>query len=199
MKRLLLVVIFGVLFPLVAVGQTREVGRFELEIGGGIALGSGELDDLNLKWDKNNPGYSLHAELRYNFARLPLDIGARFSSSFFNRDLGDIFQNADFKAINLMGFVDYNLFRKSNISLFIGAGFGYAGLDTSHLGTLDDQRPGLKEFIKDNSEGAFCMMPRIGVEFFHRLRLTAGYLYQGNAATNHFDISLGFVFGGGKR
>lgn len=187
------------LIPVTGWAQQREVGRFEFEIGGGIALGSGKLSDLNLKWDKNNPGYSLHGELRYNFARLPLDIGARFSSSFFNRDLGDIFQNADFKAINLMGFVDYNLFRRSKFSLFLGAGFGYAGLDTSHLATLDDQRPGLKEFIKDNSEGAFCMMPRVGVELFHRLRLTLGYLYQGNAATNHFDISLGFVFGGGER
>ena len=197
-KRILSIVLILALLPTMLWAQKREVARFEFEVGGAIALGSAELRDLDLKWDSNEPGYSLHAEFRYNFPRIPFDVGVRVGSSFFNRDLWDVFQDAEFKSINAMGVVDYNFFRKSAVSLFVGVGLGYAALDTSHLGDLTHQAPEIKEFIKDHSKGTFCMQPRLGVELLHRIRLTASYLYQGSAS-NHFDVSVGIVFGGGKR
>ena len=197
-KRMLLIVMLMALLPSMLWAQKREVGSCEFEIGGAIALGSAELRNLDLKWDENEPGYSLHAEFRYNFALIPLDLGVRVGSSFFNRTLFQVFEDAEFKSINAMGVVDYTLFRKSAVSLFVGAGFGYSALDTSHLGDLDHQSPGIKEFIKDHSKGTFCMMPRLGVEIAHHIRITASYLYQ-KSASNHFDLSVGIVFGGGKR
>lgn len=41
-------------------------------------------------------------------------------------------------------------------------------------------------------------MPRIGVELLHHLRVTLDYKFQ-EKANRHIGLTLGVVFGGGRR
>ena len=43
------------------------------------------------------------------------------------------------------------------------------------------------------------IMPRAGVEFFNRLRLTTDYKWNIQGIYNYWDLGIGFVVGGGKK
>ena len=53
--------------------------------------------------------------------------------------------------------------------------------------------------IVDDKDGKLTIMPRAGVEFFNRLRLTADYKWNIQGTYNYLNFSAGFVFGGGRK
>lgn len=59
-------------------------------------------------------------------------------------------------------------------------------------------QPNWGGFSTGNKTASFCFMPRVGVELFHHLRITLDYKLQ-EKANRHVGISLGVVFGGGRR
>lgn len=88
--------------------------------------------------------------------------------------------------------------RRRNVSFFAGAGVGYAFLDNSAPVVFDDTQSNWGGFSTGSRSGSLCFMPRIGVELFHHLRVTFDYKLQ-ERANRHFGLSLGVVFGGGRR
>ncbi len=78
--------------------------------------------------------------------------------------------------------IDYNWRRGKKISYFVGGGMGMA------ISRVDDDK-----------DGKLAIMPRAGVEFFNRLRLTADYKWNIQGSYNYLNFSAGFVFGGGKK
>ena len=53
--------------------------------------------------------------------------------------------------------------------------------------------------VDDDKDGKLAIMPRAGVEFFNRLRLTADYKWNIQGIYNYWDLGIGFVVGGGKK
>lgn len=199
MKKLIFAFALLVLCSLPGNAQTghpeaadREVGRLEGEIGGGFSFGA---DKLN--FDKNKLGATFYAEGRYNMRRVPLDVGVQAGGTIFHRESVNAGQ-LKFRTWNVMAVTDYNFRRYKNISLFAGVGLGYASLDHSAPITFDDSQSNWGGFSTGTRTGSFCFMPRIGVELFHHLRVTLDYKLQ-EKANRHFGLSLGVVFGGGRR
>ncbi len=170
----------------------RKVGRIEGEIGVGLSFGA---DKLN--FDKNRLGATFHAEARYNMLRVPLDVGVQVAGTIFHRESVDAGE-LKFKTWNVMAVTDYNFRRHTKISFFAGMGLGYASLDHSAPIVFDDSQPNWGGFSTGTKTGSFCFMPRVGVELFHHLRVTLDYKLQ-EKANRHFGLSLGVVFGGGRR
>lgn len=170
----------------------RQVGRFEGEIGGGISFGAARLN-----FDNNKLGATFYAEARYNMQRVPLDVGVQVGGTIFHRESINAGQ-LKFRTWNVTAVTDYNLRRYGKISFFAGIGLGYASLDNSAPITLDDSQPNWGGFSTGTKTGSLCLMPRIGVELLHHLRVTLDYKLQ-EKANRHFGLSIGVVFGGGRR
>jgi hypothetical protein len=177
----------------------RKIRAFELELAGGIVSPTDKLS-----FDKNNLGWTAQGELRYNFKRLPLDLGVHVDGALFNREgkpLGSAEElkqlaSAKFTSITGLGVIDLNILRTKGFSIFFGCGVGY-GMLISDLTAIQN--------VQDiDQKGSFCVMPRAGIELFHHLRATfyykhfeAGKNYE--FSQNHYGVSLGVVFGGGKK
>lgn len=181
------------------VKKQRVVRAFEIELAGGIVTPTEKLH-----FDKNHLGWNAQAELRYNFKRLPLDLGLHVDGALFKRD-GQVMDTpedlkqiakAKFTSITGLGVIDLNFLRSKGFSIFVGCGAGYAML-------LNDIRA--IEKVKDiDKYGCFCVMPRVGIELFHHVRATFYYKHftvDKGAGINqdHFGASIGIVFGGGKK
>ena len=199
MKR---IVVF-VLLALVVIGGQDVVakccaGKFnaapvralELEIGVGAITAAKKLD-----FDKNKVGYNLLAEVRYNLKRLPLDVGVRLDGDMFNRQMTIDKNMFKFRSFNALLVFDLNINRKGIFSPFIGLGIG-GGVTSNQAMTIKDVA---NQPIKETVNGAaFCCTPRVGVELFHRARVTLYYKHH-KRANSHYGLSAGFVIGGGRK
>ena len=172
--------------------STLEVRRIEGEIGVGLVFATGKL-----QFDRNNTGATCHAELRYNLQRQPIDVGVQVSGTTFHRE-SDMAGLKNFHSWNLLAVADYNYRRGRRVSLFGGLGVGYASIESSAPIMFDNTQPNWGGFSDGGQRGSFCVMPRIGVEFFNHLRLTLDYKWQ-EKANRHFSLTLGGVFGGGRK
>lgn len=169
-----------------------SVGCVEGEVGTGLVFGTGKVG-----FDKINPGAAFYAELRYNFKKLPLDAGLHVAGNIFQRE-SDMAGQLKFKSWNFMAVADYNFRQQSKVSFFAGAGVGYASIENSAPIVFDDSQPNWGGFTTGTKSGSLCIMPRIGVELFHHLRVTASYLLA-DKANSHFNLTIGVTFGGGPR
>lgn len=179
--------------------KPRVVRAFELELAGGIVTPTEKL-----KFDKNHLGWTAQAELRYNFKRLPLDLGIHAGGALFSRD-GKVLDTtedlkkivtAKFTSITGLGVIDVNFLRTKGFSIFVGCGAGYAML-------LSDIRA-IKNIKDIDRNGCFCIMPRAGIELFRHIRATFYFKHFGldkdtGLSHDHFGASVGVVFGGGKK
>ncbi len=141
--------------------------------------------------DKNIVGLNLGLEMRANFER-PFDLGVRFDQSFNYADAGICEVRTRSTTLQLVG--DWNFRRGSNVAPFIGLGIGYLG------GSIDCDYP-LESTVSDdtfNNVRTFVVTPRVGIEFFNRMRLTASYAISHSDYCN-FRLSLGICIGGGRK
>ena len=177
----------------------RKIRAFELELAGGIVSPTEKLS-----FDKNNLGWTALGELRYNFKRLPLDLGVHVDGALFNREgqrLNDPeslkgIATAKFTSITGLGVVDVNLLRTKAFSIFFGCGVGY-GMLLSDLTAIHNVQ-------EIDQKGSFCVMPRAGIELFRHIRATFYYKHfevggVKDLSQDHYGVSLGVVFGGGKK
>lgn len=159
-------------------GKAQEPVRnveFEMGFGGGIATRLG----------KTGGSYEFKMELRCNLSRSHWDLGMYFAtggteegtpySEFNNTHLDEV-------TTYMLPVIDYNWRRGKNVSYFIGGGLG---MYTSRINGYTD--------------AGMCFMPRIGAEFFNRLRLTADYKWNLQGTYDYLNFSVGFVFGGGRK
>ncbi len=189
--------------------QTEDVRRFEVELGLGIAASPEKLN-----FDNAESGYIFFAEARYNFADVPVNIGLHWSTQLIGRELEGYYKPdptgwcmVNYNTNAIMVVSDYTFRRGKRISFFAGAGVGIANYRTqSELLIKDGYSFGSDDFnIEEHSYRVpyseytgICFMPRVGVEFFNHLRLTADYKI-GKKGYNHFDFTLGVVIGGGRK
>lgn len=94
--------------------------------------------------------------------------------------------NQSNRTINLFAVGDYNLSNGAKFNPFVGVGAGVSLYDT----VTDKEYPA--------SGTAFGVMPRIGIEMFQRLRVTATMLFV-KKGYNNFGFSIGYTFGGRVR
>jgi opacity protein-like surface antigen len=184
---------FFTLFCLVCTASTivaqEEVRPFEFEAGFGITQGQASAGE------KATVGLSLAMELRYNIPNTPFDLGLRGSLGAYDRDhslIDNHIWNQHIMPRSVTLYADYNHGRNKNVSLFGGLGLGY----THVINQLQTDDPNFwdKDTLRENY---FAVSPRIGVEFFHRLRLTVDYRLMSKYSFG--GISIGFVFGGGVK
>lgn len=162
--------------------------RWEGEIfaGPNVAIGTNENVNYFFSAEESKPlmGYSLGAEFRRNFEKLPIDLGLRFSFSkigynlryrayeyspeYWQRDYNNSFT---FAAVG-----DWIFNRRGAVSPFIGAGIGLA-LNESYF-----------------SNAHFLVMPRIGVSIKNRFRVAVSANFT-NGSHDAALLSVGYVFG----
>jgi opacity protein-like surface antigen len=115
-----------------------------------------------------------------------LSPGLQFTLSGWNRFSPSAVWTQHQFAFIFLAVTDYNFIGKENSKImpFAGIGLGYSSVNTD---------------VKDGSftsttKSHFACSPRIGMEFFKRIRLTGEYKYIGNN-NSFFNIKLGFVIG----
>lgn len=172
--------------------QQREVRAIEVELGVGLTGGAARLQSVG--FDKNRTGETGFIEIRYNWKRLPIDVGLHIGGTIFGREMRESGEKLNFSSGNFMLTSDYNYRRDSNCSLFAGLGIGCAKFGNS----AEMQYVGDGGYTDNGSSGSFCVMPRVGVELFHRLRLTCAYVIE-EQANRHFSLTLGLAIGGGRK
>ena len=165
-----------------------SVRPIEVEVGGGMVFGA---DKLN--FDKVETGGMGFGEVRYNFRHLPVDVGVQVAGNVFDRWTKEA-GNLGFTSVNCLVVSDYNFWREKNISLFAGLGLGLAW----HENAAPITNISGHGYEVGGSNKSFCFMPRVGVEIAQHLRLTASYLIE-EKANRHFSLTLGVVFGGGRK
>ena len=163
-------------------GAGRKVGAFEVEVGVGLATAATNMTEFG----KSREGVDANVELRYNLADKPIDVGIYFAlcQIYRSEQVNDIAKRYSFVSENLLLTSDYNFFQGRKVSPFVGAGLGVSWSEINADGTLNGAH--------------FAVMPRVGVELAHHLRVTLAYKVF-DRANNHLVISLGYAFGGGKR
>ncbi len=195
MTKRIITLLIAALFAFDGMAQKVDVGRFEAEIGLGLADG---LKSLNL--DNCTPGPKIYGELRYNIKALPIDLGIQASDSYFRRS-DDQVKNVNgvkCNAINVMAVADYNLRRGKNLSIFAGVGLGLGILDVTAPISFDDTQLNWNGYKTGDGTSKFAFMPRVGVELWNHLRLTVAFTTL-EKANNQYSINIGVVFGGGRR
>ncbi len=149
--------------------------EYEIGFGSGAAIWLG----------KSCASFEFKMELRCNLPQSHWDLGMYFAAA--GSGDGILYDKAnDLYLIEnttyMLPVIDYNWRRGKKISYFVGGGMG---MYTSN--------------IDDDIDAGLGIMPRAGVEFFNRLRLTADYKWNIQGLYNYLNFSAGFVFGGGKK
>ena len=160
--------------------EKGEIRAVEFEIGGGFVFGNYMQDFVN------DGGLSLFIETRYNIPELPFDIGLQASVSGYggNNNGYDVTNRG-----SLITFVDYNFRYFKKIDFFAGLGVGMGMIDYEYM--FGDR--------KDVSHNrTFVVNPRVGIELFHHLRITAEYKWM-DLYYSYFGINIGVPIGGGVR
>lgn len=163
--------------------QAQEVTSFEGEAAAAVAFGAVKGGaTVKATWN-------FLAEGRYNLRSLPLDVGLQFYLGAFARDWdgGRFSRNQHFKTFSMVA--DWNFGSTNRVVPFVGCAFGIAAVKIDR----SDMRA-----ETTSHDSSFCVMPRVGIEFFHRIRLTAGYRWT-KRDYRCCEVALGVVLGGGVR
>lgn len=193
MKKILSLILMAMM-SLCALAQ--EVQPFEGEICGGITYptASWESNDGIMSDNGSKIGYEIGIEGRYNFKRLPLDVGLRIDNSAAHRkDMGHEWggqgssgryydRTASWRTTCIAAVCDYNFYDQSSTTFFAGLGLGAGYLYDG--GNEDIYRA--------------VFIPRIGVEVSQFLRFTLD-AHISKKYFNTVGLSLGLVVGGHKR
>ena len=186
---------------LCANAQNREQDNsrtriFELELGIGAGIGS---DRLGSYAPSSHSGLYIFMEPRLNIPTSPFDVGIQLSTgrSSDNPSLSNpgYYYSAKYNSM-VVTFVDYNLRRWRNISLFGGMGVGISAIDLIYPAYHEELGGRLERDVA--SIHSFVLNPRIGVEFWDHLRVTVEYKCM-KREYSIFGITLGGVFGGGDK
>ncbi len=185
MKRLLFFAVL--LLATHTVAQERTVRAVEGEFSWGASLPTNGLGDQVLLDARD-----FVLEARYNFAKVPVDVGVLLKGAYLMRERENPAETwpgryedkkYDVTTWHTMAVADYNFRRDKNVSFFVGLAAGCGSEDAWNEKPVN---------VK------FCAMPRCGVELWHHLRVTLSYTFM-DKRTNHLSMGLGVVFGGGKK
>lgn len=163
-----------------------DVGNVEVELSVGLATAANKMPE----YGRSRQGVDASVEVRYNFDAQPVDLGLYVSvcSLYRGETKNNIIRGYNFISENLLITSDYNFLQGSSVSPFVGLGMGVAWGDVRVKGSAHAVNHGAH----------FAVMPRVGVELSHHVRITVAYKLF-NREHNHLLISLGYAFGGGRR
>ena len=186
----LIALMMSVIFCNVNAQNNTKVKLFEFEIGGGMTIGS------NYGTLKAAPGVNSYLEARTNLKDTPWDLGFQLGLGYMNRkDEHKISYNVTNK-FSMLAFADYNFRYWDKVAPFAGIGLGRTELFYDTPGAIgSDGKPSVYEQVFS----PIVLNPRIGVEFFDHLRITAEYKMNFHNKCNWFALNVGFAFGGGKK
>jgi len=164
-----------------------DVKPFEFEVGAGVAMGN------RPSGTQVAPGAFFLIEGRYNVPGTPFDVGVQgYMGGYHRNNVAPVDGHRSGRYImprivTLYG--DYNFRQWRRVSLFGGAGLGYARVVNKHSGS------GVGNTVRENF---LAITPRVGAEFFHRVRLTFDCKLV-SKYYSAFGVNVGFVLGGGAR
>ncbi len=159
----------------IATAQVRDVPLVE----GGLSVGV-MFPSVNLFDTAGYPGGQVAAELRFNTSS-KFDVGTQVSMSRFKQE-GLFLNHPDVVAIFTPSVLfDYNWRPSEMMNMFVGAGFGFP---------FCVDGPDVAAYVS-----GFEAFPRVGVEFYDRLRFTADYRVN-FAGCGYAGFTIGYVFGG---
>lgn len=167
------------LFFFLLLSENGFAQGLEWEIfNGGFAFGF-QSDDRNRPLELGG-ALTMGTEVRYNHKEKPLSTGLQFTFTGWNREYPYLHQNA----FIFLLVTDYNFKNvHPKILPFAGIGAGY-----------NMMREWGDEIVERDYKSHLALSPRVGIEFFKRIRLTAEYQYIGNK-NSFFNIKIGFVVG----
>ncbi|MFA6771010.1 MAG: outer membrane beta-barrel protein [Bacteroidales bacterium] len=186
MKKIILVMALVIASMLHSYAQNRDVKLFELEVAVGITTaGEGSSHWIYSKRD-NRDGPFFLIEPRFNIPNSSFDLSAQLSNGFFEGKKG----SAEYDLSNfttIAAYSNYNFKEWKHATLFAGCGLGYGSYKMK------------KEFIPSGYKSSLFFAPRVGIEFLNHLRLTLDYKLMQHKHLSNLNITLGIVFGGGKK
>lgn len=197
MRKLIRFFIFAA-FSVIAVAASARDGadkHWQVELGAGPTFGYSKVMGLS----NNQAGATIFGEARYAFSKVPVSVGLQVATNLYARDYysgGDEITGAsgiDFFSTNIMITGDYYLEVNDKINLFAGAGLGYCKINNSKNVEISDADFGAISVGDDGPSGTAAFMPRVGVLFFNKIRLTVGYRFEEKANRSAF-ATAGFVF-----
>lgn len=188
MKKIILVTALAVLFSSAALAQNYNVKPFEFEIGAGMTMGG------KAGLTKVVPGPNAYLEARVNLFDSPWDVAVQTSFGGAFRKQDDKLYTSGNK-FGITAFADYNFRRWDRVAPFVGLGVGR----TAVVSTMPSIGADGTVVSSKTTYPAFILNPRVGVEVFDHLRLSAEYKFTFHKESSYFALNLGFAFGGGKR
>lgn len=197
MRKLIRFFIFAA-FSVIAMAASARDGadkHWQVELGAGPTFGYSKVMGLS----NNQAGATIFGEARYAFSKVPVSVGLQVATNLYARDYysgGDVIIGAsgiDFFSTNIMITGDYYLEVNDKINLFAGAGLGYCKINNSKNVEISDADFGAISVGDDGPSGTAAFMPRVGVLFFNKIRLTVGYRFEEKANRSAF-ATAGFVF-----
>lgn len=189
--------LFFVLLSAVAISASAWDGsdkHWQVELGAGPTFGYSTVSGLSNK----GAGATIFGEARYAFSKVPVTVGLQVATNLYARDyfsVGDVIIGAsgiDFFSTNFMLTGDYYFEVNNKINLFAGAGLGYCKINNSKDVEISDADFGAISVGDDGPSGTAAFMPRVGVLFFNKIRLTVGYRFEEKANRSAF-ATAGFV------
>lgn len=185
MKRLFLVTMVVVTMLPLRAQEWHTVSKFEFEMWGGVGVPLG-----GYHGGDNKTGASVGLCLRYNFSEIPVDCGVYVSLNSARRDFkryagdGAYYQNNRTGSFGIEG--NYNFRQGLKVNPYAGLCLGV----------------GLNDVVGDrhvlSSGTSLSIMPRLGVELFHHLRIGA-YCQLSRHGYNNAGLMIGIVVGGRPR
>lgn len=173
--------------------QNNNVKLFEIEAGLGITTAGNSTSLWGYTNRANRIGANLIIEPRINIPGSSFDIGVQLNLNYFARIWGDnITYTYRFK--NLAAYTDYNYRKWKYLHLFGGCGIGLSAYETEIYRPVSGQSPFTISYYD-----SFYLAPRVGVEVFNHLRLTVEYKFLRWEEVSNLNITVGFVFGGGRK
>lgn len=191
MRKTMLLLLLGI--TTMAEAQTETTANmvavrpieFEMRVGTTLPLGS-------IKGTDGQFGAALGVELRYNFRRVPVDVGFALDITTavhgYKSDYSDDCQQSNRTALLVLT-GDYNFRQGHAVNPFVGVAMG-VGLHDALLDVLVETK-GCHATVPTFS-------PRVGVELWRHLRLTLTSNIS-RKYYNNLSLTLGYVVGGGKK
>ena len=169
--------------------NNTNVKAFEFEVGAGFAAGSKDGMPSMI------PGPQFLLEARTNLKDTPWDLGFQLAYGGIYRN--DRFHNyATTNRFSMVAFTDYNFRYWDRICPFAGIGVGRTTIRSEFP---DSSSESLEPAVLSSTYPALVLNPRVGVEFFNHLRLTAEYKWTFDRRSSYFALNIGFAFGGGLK
>lgn len=166
--------------PFVCLSQ--NVQKFEGEASLGLTSPIG-----NYHYGEKRIGPDLGIEFRYNIPYTKWDCGVQVNATtsvFRFYDLSsDWYWDQSNRILNYLAIGDYNFKQGKTLNPFVGIGFGIGFFES------------INEVKYDNSGTSVVFKPRIGIEFFHHVRLTL-FSSLGVRGFSNWGVAIGGVIGG---